>query len=123
MPTVPEDSAELVSAQAISLPSGAATMAGMGESFTAQLTTGVAAYSVPFALPGGRAGFSPALSRSIRRAPATALGWRRAGRSQNQLVVARQSDRGLLVTTIATIGTLSKTASVSGGRSSFLSAR
>jgi len=36
-----------VSSQAISVPQGAGKMQGMGESFSAQLSTGIATYSVP----------------------------------------------------------------------------
>src|SRR5690554_6037455 len=83
-----------ISPQAISLPSGAATMAGMGESFTAQLTTGVAAFNVPLTLPAGRVGLSPSLSLVYASSSGYGLagvGWSLAG----PLAIARQSDRGI----------------------------
>src|SRR5688572_3877478 len=85
---------ERVSPQAISLPSGAATMGGLGESFTAQLTTGVAAFNVPFRIPAGRAGVTPALGlvyASSNGYGLAGVGWSLGG----SLAIARQSDRGM----------------------------
>ncbi len=82
------------SPQAISLPSGAATMAGMGESFTAQLTTGVAGFNVPFTVPAGRVGLSPSLGLVYASSSGYGLagvGWSLAG----PIAIARQSDRGI----------------------------
>ena len=39
-----------VTSQAISMPKGSGTVQGMGESFSAQLSTGIATFSVPFSL-------------------------------------------------------------------------
>jgi len=83
-----------ISAQAISLPSGAGTMGGMGESFSAQLTTGVALFSMPVALPAGRAALTPALSLTYSSSGGygvAGVGWGLAG----ALAIARQSDRGI----------------------------
>src|SRR5215207_6986349 len=43
-----------VTSQAISVPKGSGTIQGMGESFSAQLSTGIATFSVPFSLPARR---------------------------------------------------------------------
>jgi len=85
---------ERVSSQAISLPSGAASVAGMGESFTAQLTTGVAAFNVPLSIPAGRAGVSPSLGLVYASSSGYGLagvGWSLAA----GLFIARQTDRGI----------------------------
>lgn len=85
---------ERVAAQAISLPSGAATVAGMGESFTAQLTTGVAAFNVPLTIPAGRAGVAP----TVGLVYASSTGYGEAGVGWSLaagLFIARQTDRGI----------------------------
>src|SRR4051794_38652553 len=51
-----------VSTQAISLPSGAGTVGGMGESFSAQLSTVVATGRIDVALPAARGGARPSLA-------------------------------------------------------------
>jgi RHS repeat-associated protein len=82
-----------VSSQAISLPSGAGKIQGMGESFSAQLSTGVATFTVPITLPAARGAAQPSLSLSYSssggRGP-TGLGW-----SIGLPFVARQTDRGI----------------------------
>ena len=50
--------------RAISMPSGEGSIAGMGESFSADLASGAATYAVPFQLPPGRAGHQASLSLS-----------------------------------------------------------
>jgi RHS repeat-associated protein len=82
-----------VSAQAISLPKGAATTQGMGESFSTQLSTGVATFNVPFALPQARGTVSPTLGLAYSSAGGTGLagvGW-----DVGVPYIARQTDRGL----------------------------
>ena len=51
-----------VTSQAISIPKGSGTIKGMDESFSAQLSTGIATLTVPIALPSARGGAQPALS-------------------------------------------------------------
>jgi hypothetical protein len=52
------------SSQAITTPQGTGKIQGMGESFSAQLSTGIATYSVPFALPAARGAAQPSLGLS-----------------------------------------------------------
>lgn len=82
-----------MSAQAISVPSGGGTVAGMGESFTAQLTTGVASFNVPIGLPKARGAAQPTLSLIYGSGGGfgdAGVGWSLSG----QLYIARQTDRG-----------------------------
>ncbi len=82
-----------IAAQAISLPSGAATVSGMGESFSAQLTTGIATFNVPFSYPAARGIAQPTLSLVYSSSAGygdAGVGWSAAG----QVVIARQTDRG-----------------------------
>ena len=82
-----------VTAQAISVPDGSGSIQGMGESFSAQLSTGIATFSVPFALPKARGGVQPSLGLSYSsgggNGPA-GQGW-----SVGVPFIARQTDRGL----------------------------
>src|SRR5215211_1573110 len=48
--------------QIISLPSGGGALQGIGETFSPDLHTGTANFTVPIALPPGRGGFQPELS-------------------------------------------------------------
>ena len=82
-----------ISPQATALPSGAATQLGMGESFAAQLSTGMAAYSVPFALPSARGGAQPALGLSY--SSASGFGLAGVGWSIGAPAISRQTDRGV----------------------------
>lgn len=80
------------SSQAISVPKGAGTLQGMGESFSAQLSTGIATYSVPFALPAARGGAQPSLGLSYSSASGSGVagvGW-----DVGAPFIARQTDRG-----------------------------
>jgi RHS repeat-associated protein len=81
------------SSQAISVPKGAGTIQGMGESFSAQLSTGVATFSVPFSLPAARGGAQPSLGLSY----SSSSGWGIAGMGWDVGVpfISRQADRGL----------------------------
>jgi RHS repeat-associated protein len=82
-----------VSSQAISLPKGSGTIDGMGESFSAQLSTGVATFNVPFLLPKARGSVTVALGLAYSSAGGGGL----AGKGWDVGVphIARQTDRGL----------------------------
>ncbi len=82
-----------VTSQAISIPKGAGSIKGMDESFSAQLSTGIATFSVPFALMQARGGAQPSLGLSYSSAGGTGpagQGW-----SVGVPFIARQTDRGL----------------------------
>jgi RHS repeat-associated protein len=82
-----------VTSQSISVPKGSGTIQGMGESFSAQLSTGIATFSVPFALLAARGGAQPSLGLSYSSASGAGLagmGW-----SVGVPYIARQTDRGL----------------------------
>jgi RHS repeat-associated protein len=82
-----------VSSQAISVPQGAGKIQGMGESFSTQLSTGVANFSVPFALVPARGHAQPSLSLSYSSASGhgvAGVGW-----DVGVPFIARQTDRGL----------------------------
>jgi RHS repeat-associated protein len=82
-----------VSAQAISIPKGAGSLQGMEESFSAQLSTGIATFSIPFALPKARGGAQPSLGLSY--SSAGGLGEAGQGWSVGVPFIARQTDRGI----------------------------
>src|SRR5205085_1167311 len=78
----------------VSLPAGAGKIQGMGESFTAELSTGVGGYSIPLKSGGARGGAQPSLSlnyTSSRGHGVAGLGWSLGGVA----FVARQTDRGV----------------------------
>jgi hypothetical protein len=82
-----------VSSQAIPVPQGAGKIQGMGESFSAQLSTGIATFSVPIALPDARGAAQPALSLSYNSGGGEGLagfGW-----DLGVPAISRQTDRGL----------------------------
>lgn len=82
-----------VSPQVISLPSGPGAVEGLGESFEPQLNTGSGHYALPFKLPPGRAGFTPAaglIYDSGNGNGSVGFGWR-----LTEQYVKRQSDKGL----------------------------
>jgi RHS repeat-associated protein len=82
-----------VSSQAISVPQGSGKIQGMGESFSTQLSTGVATFSVPVALEHARGGAQPSLSLSYSSGGGhgtAGVGWDIGGP-----FIARQTDRGL----------------------------
>jgi hypothetical protein len=81
-----------ISPQAASLPTGAATQLGMGESFSAQLSTGTAGYSVPLILPSARGRAQPKLS--LQYSSGAGFGVAGVGWSIGTPAVARQTDRG-----------------------------
>lgn len=81
------------SSQAISVPKGAGTIQGMGESFSAQLSTGIATFSVPFSLPAARGDAQPSLLLSYSSAAGSGVagvGW-----DVGAPFIARQTDRGV----------------------------
>jgi RHS repeat-associated protein len=82
-----------VSSQAISVPQGSGKIQGMGESFSAQLSTGIATFTVPFALPSARGGAQPSLSLSYSSGGGhgiAGVGW-----EIGAPFIARQTDRGV----------------------------
>lgn len=81
-----------VTSQAISLPSTSGSIQGMGESFSAQLSTGIATFSVPFSLPSARGAAQPSLGLSY----SSSAGFGAAGVGWDLPVpfIARQTDRG-----------------------------
>ena len=82
-----------VTSQAISVPSGSGTIKGMDESFSAQLSTGIATFTVPIALPAARGGAQPSLSLSY--SSGGGLGVAGMGWSLDVPFIARQTDRGI----------------------------
>ncbi|MBH9796801.1 SpvB/TcaC N-terminal domain-containing protein, partial [Clostridioides difficile] len=74
-------------------PQGSGKIQGMGESFSAQLSTGIGTYSVPFALPRARGAAQPGLSLSYSSSMGHGLagiGW-----DLGAPYIARQTVRGL----------------------------
>ena len=82
-----------VTSKAISVPTGAGTIKGMDESFSAQLSTGIATFSVPFALPSARGKAQPSLGLSY--SSAGGFGVAGTGWSVGAPFIARQTDRGV----------------------------
>ena len=82
-----------VTPQAISLPKAEGSIEGMGESFTPSLSAGTATFSIPIALPKGRAGVQP----SLELAYSTGAGNGNVGIGWSLAVpyIARQTDKGL----------------------------
>lgn len=82
-----------VSSNRISLPNAEGSVEGMGESFAPVLSSGTATFSVPIALPAGRAGVQPSLGLSYGSTggnSAVGFGW-----NLSTPFIVRQSDRGL----------------------------
>ncbi len=82
-----------VTSKAISIPKGSGTIKGMEESFSAQLSTGVATFSVPLALPAARGSAQPSLSLSY--SSSGGLGVAGMGWNIGVPFIARQTDRGI----------------------------
>jgi RHS repeat-associated protein len=82
-----------VTSKAISLPQGSGKIQGMGESFSAQLSTGIATFSVPFSLPHARGGAQPSLGLSY--SSGGGLGLAGIGWDVGVPFIARQTDRGV----------------------------
>jgi RHS repeat-associated protein len=82
-----------VSSQTISVPQGAGKVQGMGESFSAQLSTGAGSFSVPIGLPAARGGASPSLALAYGSSSGhgiAGIGW-----DVGVPFIARQTNRGL----------------------------
>lgn len=87
------EAASGVTPQAISLPNAEGSVEGMGESFAPILSSGTATFSVPIALPPGRAGVQPSLALSYASTGGNScvgIGW-----NLSAPFIARQTDRGL----------------------------
>ena len=77
----------------LSLPQGAGKVRGMGESFSAELSTGIARYQIPFELPSARGDAQPSLALAYGSSGGHGLagvGW-----GIGAPTIARQIDRGL----------------------------
>ncbi|MFW5920571.1 MAG: SpvB/TcaC N-terminal domain-containing protein, partial [Polyangiales bacterium] len=82
-----------VTPQNISLPDAEGSIEGMGESFSPVLSSGTATFTVPIALPSGRAEVQPSLSLSYSSTGGNGplgIGW-----SMQVPFISRQSDRGM----------------------------
>ncbi|MEO0322236.1 MAG: SpvB/TcaC N-terminal domain-containing protein, partial [Myxococcota bacterium] len=82
-----------VTPQAISLPSAEGSVEGMGESFSPNLSSGTGTFSVPIALPAGRAGVQPSLGLSYSTSGGNScvgFGW-----GLGAPFINRQADRGM----------------------------
>jgi len=91
LPSGPSKTA--VTSQQISLPKGEGSIEGMGESFTPNLSSGTGTFSVPIALPKGRAGVQPSLALSYATSGGNGIvgiGW-----SLAVPFISRQTDKGL----------------------------
>ena len=76
----------------ISLPSGAGSIEGLGESFEPQLNTGGSSYGVSISVPPGRAGLAPSVRlgyNSFSGNGIAGIGW-----SLEFISVKRQTDKG-----------------------------
>lgn len=91
--TLPTADSSGVTGKSISIPKGEGTIKGMEESFSAQLSTGIATFSVPFALPAARGKAQPSLGLSY--SSSSGLGLAGMGWSVGVPFIARQTDRGI----------------------------
>jgi RHS repeat-associated protein len=91
--TLPTADSSGVTGKQISIPKGEGTIKGMEESFSAQLSTGIATFSVPLSLPAARGKAQPSLSLSY--SSSSGLGLAGMGWSIGVPFIARQTDRGL----------------------------
>jgi RHS repeat-associated protein len=82
-----------VSSQSISVPQGAGKIEGMGESFSAQLSTGIGTFGVPFVLPSARGFAQPSLGLSYSSSGGHGLAG--AGWDLSVPFISRQTDRGV----------------------------
>ena len=81
------------SSTTLSVPKGPGTVQGMGESFSAQPSTGIATFSVPFSLPKARGAAQPSLSlgySSSSGSGVAGVGW-----DVSVPFISRQTDRGI----------------------------
>jgi len=91
LPSGPSKTA--VTPQQVALPKGEGSIQGMGESFTPNLSSGTGTFSVPIALPKGRAGVQPSLALSYATSGGNGIvgiGW-----SLAMPFISRQTDKGL----------------------------
>lgn len=82
-----------VTPQSISLPKAEGSIQGMGESFHPNLSSGTGAFSIPIAVPPGRAGLQPGLSLGYSTSGGSGVagvGW-----GMEMPFISRQSDRGM----------------------------
>ena len=91
-PQLPPDKSG-VKPSAISLPSGAGSIEGLGESFEPQLNSGGSTYGISIALPPGRAGLAPSVR--LQYNSNTGNGVAGIGWSLDFLSIKRQTDKGL----------------------------
>ena len=77
----------------ISLPSGAGSIEGLGESFEPQLNTGGATYGVNITLPQGRAGLTPSVRLQYDSNTGNGIGG--LGWNMEFMCIKRQTDKGL----------------------------
>ena len=85
----------------ISLPSGAGSIEGLGESFEPQLNTGSSSYGVAIAIPPGRAGVQPRVHLAYNSSTGNSfvgLGW-----SLEIPCIKRQTDKGFPTYTSADV--------------------
>jgi RHS repeat-associated protein len=88
-----DDDKNGVSPNTISRPTGPGSLEGLGDAFQPALNTGMARYTVEFALPGGVAGFTPELSLqydSGRGFGPVGIGW-----TFGPGTIRRQTEKGL----------------------------
>src|SRR3954462_7497008 len=81
-----------VKPSAISLPSGAGSIEGLGESFEPQLNTGSSSYGISINVPPGRAGLAPKIHLGYNSGLGNSilgLGW-----SLDFPAIKRQTDKG-----------------------------
>ncbi|MCW5833510.1 MAG: VCBS repeat-containing protein [Labilithrix sp.] len=91
MPSTPAPVRAPASPQ-LSLPQGAGKLRGMGESFSAELSTGILSYQVPFELPVARGAAQPSLGLTYSSAGGhgvAGVGW-----GAGAPAISRQLDRG-----------------------------
>ncbi len=81
-----------VKASVISLPSGAGSIEGLGESFEPQVNTGGSTYGVAIAVPPGRAGLSPSVRLDYNSYSGNGVGG--IGWSMEFQSIKRQTDKG-----------------------------
>ncbi len=77
----------------ISLPSGAGSIEGLGESFEPQLNTGGSTYGVGISLPQGRAGLTPSVRLQYDSNTGNGIGG--LGWNMEFMCIKRQTDKGL----------------------------
>ncbi len=88
-----QDDKNGVTPNTISRPSGPGSLEGLGDAFQPALNTGMAKYTVSFALPDGVAGFTPQLS--LRYDSGRGFGVAGIGWSFGPACIRRQTEKGL----------------------------